>query len=133
MLIKNSEAKKEEEHLQHRLKVKGKMLLGLKQYPSLTLKEAFYHWYIKTTEKGEQLILRAAHNLVLYTSINKSTAFYRLLMAVRESHPPVSPSTKRLTIMLNAYTRLYIQRSKKDAFDLLVMKAQGKSPQLISI
>ena len=73
------------------------------------------------------LLLKATHNLVLHTSINKATAFYRLLMAVRDPYPPVPIATKRFTVMINAYTQMYMNKNKKHAFDLLVMKTQGKS------
>ena len=109
------------------------MLLALKQYPQLTLKEAFYRWFIKTTPYGEQIILTAAHNLVLYTNINKFSAFYRLLNAVRVPRKFIHPRTKRLTTMIYVFTKLYFDRSKKDAFDILLLKTKGKSKEYMSM
>lgn len=73
------------------------------------------------------MMLKAAHNLVLHTSINKVSAFYRLLMGIRAPKRYVHPQTKRLTTMLYAYTRIFFERTKKDAFDILLLKTQGKS------
>lgn len=34
------------------LKFKGKMLMGLKEYPRLNLKRAFWRWYLVSTGSG---------------------------------------------------------------------------------
>jgi hypothetical protein len=34
------------------LKFKGKMLMGLKEYPRLNLKRAFWRWYLVSTGTG---------------------------------------------------------------------------------
>ena len=34
------------------LKFKGKMLMGLKEYPRLNQKRAFWKWYLTTTATG---------------------------------------------------------------------------------
>ena len=59
------------------MKFKGKMLMGLKEYPRLNQKRAFWKWYLTTTATGENLFQKVSDNLVLYTNINKTTSFYR--------------------------------------------------------
>lgn len=113
------------EKLETNEKMKGKMLLGLKEYPRLNLKRAFWRWYLNSTGSGEELFLKAANNLVLYTNINKTTAFYRLLGTVRSRTKKVHPRVKRMTTMLYLYTRLFFDRTKRDAFDRI--KVLGKS------
>lgn len=34
------------------MKFKGKMLMGLKEYPRLNLKRAFWRWYLNSTGSG---------------------------------------------------------------------------------
>lgn len=122
-------ARETPEKIEASLKFKGKMLLGLKEYPRLNLRRAFWRWYLNTTGSGENLFQRAANNLVLYTNINKITAFYRLLGTVRSRHFKVHPRVKRMTTMLYLYARLFFDRTKRDAFNKI--KTQGKPRKLI--
>lgn len=121
-------ARETPEKIEASLKFKGKMLLGLKEYPRLNLRRAFWRWYLNTTGSGENLFQRAANNLVLYTNINKITAFYRLLGTVRSRHFKVHPRVKRMTTMLYLYARLFFDRTKRDAFNKI--KTQGKPRKL---
>lgn len=104
------------------------MLLGLKQYPRLNLKRAFWRWYLNTTGSGDNLFQRAASNLVLYTNINKTTSFYRILGTVRSRQFKVHPRVKRMTTMIYLYTRYFFDRTKREAFQKI--KGQGKSKKL---
>ena len=101
------------------LHVKGKLLLGLKEYPRQSKKSAFYYWYVKSTQTGESLLQRAANRLVLYTNINKTTAFYRLFRTVKGKKIVVAPKTKRMTMMLYLYSRIFVQRQKQEFFERL--------------
>ena len=47
--------------------------MGLKEYPRINKRHAFYSWYLRTTTMGESLLKKTADNLVLYTNINKTT------------------------------------------------------------
>lgn len=40
------------EQIDANMKFKGKMLMGLKEYPRLNLKRAFWRWYLNTTDTG---------------------------------------------------------------------------------
>ena len=120
------------EKLEANEKTKGKMLMGLKEYPRLNLKRAFWRWYLNSTGTGEDLFIKAANNLVLYTNINKTTSFYRLLGTVRsQTVRRVHPRVKRMTTMLYLYTRIFFDRTKRDAFDRI--KVEGKSRKVGSI
>ena len=87
------------------LKFKGKMLMGLKEYPRLNIKRSFWRWYLMSTGTGENFFQRAADNLVLYTNINKTTSFYRLFCKVKGRKKKVHPRVKRMTMMLYLYSR----------------------------
>jgi hypothetical protein len=52
------------------LKFKGKMLMGLKEYPRLNLKRAFWRWYLMSTGSGENL---SKELLITLCSIQTST------------------------------------------------------------
>jgi len=90
------------------LKFKGKMLMGLKEYPRLNLKRAFWKWYLTSTTTGENLFQRAADNLVIYTNINKTTSFYRLFSKIKGKKKKVHPRVKRMTMMLYLYSRIFV-------------------------
>lgn len=45
--------------------------MGLKEYPRLNLKRAFWRWYLTTTDTGESLFQKVSDNIVLYTHANK--------------------------------------------------------------
>jgi len=90
------------------LKFKGKMLMGLKEYPRLNLKRAFWRWYLTSTGTGENLFQRAADNLVLYTNINKTSSFYRLFSKIKGRKKKVHPRVKRMTVMLYLYSRIFV-------------------------
>lgn len=106
-------------------KFKGKMLMGLKEYPRLNLKRAFWKWYLTTTGTGENLFQKAADNLVLYTNINKTTSFYRLFSKIKGRKKKVHPRVKRMTVMLCLYTRIFAERQMRDFFEKV--KAKGGS------
>ncbi len=89
------------------LKLKGKALMGLKEYPRLNLKRAFWRWYLSSTDHGERLFQNAADKLVLYTNINKTTVFYRLFNTVKVRERKVDPKVKRMTVMFYLYTKIY--------------------------
>lgn len=129
-LLKNYGPAQSSEVVEANNKFKGKMLMGLKEYPRLNLRRAFWRWYIRSTDSGNDLILRAANQLVLYTNINKTTAFYRLLKTVR-SKVRVSPKMKRMTTMLYLYLRIYFDRTKRYAFDN--MRVEGKSNKIFAL
>ena len=95
------------------LKFKGKMLMGLKEYPRLNLKRAFWRWYLNSTGSGENLFTKTVNQLVLYTNINKTTSFYRLLGTVRSKLIKVHPRVKRMTTMIYLYTRIFFDRNKR--------------------
>lgn len=116
------------ENIEATIKMKGKMLLGLKEYPRLNLKRAFWRWYLNTTGSGDNLFQRAANNLVLYTNISKITSFYRLLGTVRSRLLKVHPRVKRMTTMLYLYTRYFFDRTKREAFQKI--RGQGKSKKI---
>lgn len=99
------------------LKLKGKVLFGLKEYPRYTKKHAFYSWYLKSTITGDSLLQRAADRLVLDTNINKTTAFYRLFKKVKGKKRVVSPKVKRMTTMIYLYSRIFFERQKQDFFE----------------
>lgn len=71
------------EQIDANMKLKGKALMGLKEYPRLNLRRAFWRWYLSTTDHGDRLFQNAADKLVLYTNINKTSFFYRLLNTVK--------------------------------------------------
>lgn len=116
------------EKIEATTKFKGKMLLGLKEYPRLNLKRAFWRWYLNSTGQGDNLFQKAANNLVLYTNINKTTSFYRILGTVRSRLVRVHPRVKRMTTMIYLYTRFFFDRTKREAFQKI--KGQGKSKKL---
>ena len=80
----------------------------MKEYPRQSKKNAFYHWYIKSTIAGTGMLQRAANKLVLDTNINKTTAFYRMFKQLKEKKNVVSPKAKRMTTMLYLYSRVFI-------------------------
>ncbi len=83
---------------------------------------------MNTTGSGDNLFQRAASNLVLYTNINKTTSFYRILGTVRSRQFKVHPRVKRMTTMIYLYTRYFFDRTKREAFQKI--KGQGKSKKL---
>jgi len=103
-------------------KFKGKMLMGLKEYPRLNLKRAFWRWYMVSTGTGENLFQRAADNLVLYTNINKTSSFYRLFSKVKGRKLKVHPRVKRMTVMLYLYSRIFVERNMRDFFEKIKVK-----------
>lgn len=106
-------------------KFKGKMLMGLKEYPRLNLKRAFWKWYLTSTGTGENLFQRVSDNLVLYTNINKTTSFYRLFSKIKGRKKKVPPRVKRMTVMLYLYSRIFVERNMRDFFEK--MKVKGGS------
>ena len=95
------------------LKFKGKVLMNLKEYPRMNLKRGFWRWYLQTTDVGQNLFQRAADNLVLYTNINKTTAFYRLFETVRHGRRIVSPKMKRMAYMMYLFSKNFFDRNKR--------------------
>ena len=99
------------------LKVKGKALMALKEYPRLNLKRAFWRWHLSTTDQGEKLFKRASDKLVLYTNINKTSFFYRLYNQVRVKQIKVDPKVKRMTVMFYLYTKIFFERPMRTFFE----------------
>jgi hypothetical protein len=87
--------------------------MQLKEYPRLNLKRAFWKWHLSTTSAGEYLFQRAADNLVLYTNINKTTAFYRLFNKSRRRMRNVPPRVKRMTTMVYLYSKIFFERNMR--------------------
>ena len=101
------------------LRLKGKVLMTLKQYPRLNFQKSLWHWYLNSTAMGEEMFHRVADSLVLYTNINRTSAFYRLLSGVRRRQKKVPPRVKRMTIMLFLYARIYAERNMKEIMNIL--------------
>ena len=96
--------------------------MGLKEYPRLNLKRAFWKWYLTSTGTGENLFQRAADNLVLYTNINKTSSFYRLFNKIKGRKKKVHPRVKRMTVMLYLYSRIFVERNMRDFFEKVKVK-----------
>ena len=109
------------------LNVKGRLLLSLKEYPRQGKKNAFYHWYIKSTIAGESMLQRFANRLVLDTYINKTTAFYRMFRQVKGKKKVVSPKAKRMTTMLYLYSRVFLERKKQEFFERFKMQFSNET------
>jgi hypothetical protein len=62
--------------------------------------------------------MRTANKLVLYTNINKITSFYRLISGLK-NRKQVPPHIKKMLTILHAYTKLSLDRTKKDVFTTL--------------
>ena len=105
------------ENLSNDQKYKAKILMGLKEYPRLNLKRAFWRWYLTSTGTGENLFQKAADNLVLYTNINKTSSFYRLFSKIKGRKKKVHPRVKRMTVMLVLYSRVFMNRCMRGFFD----------------
>lgn len=93
--------------------------MNLKDYPRLNLKRAFWRWYLNSTDTGTSLFQKASDNLVLYTNINKTTAFYRLFETVRAKRRKVNPKVKRMTVVLYLFSKVCFDRAKKEVFEKL--------------
>jgi hypothetical protein len=65
---------------------------------------------LSSTDHGDELFQNAADKLVLYTNINKTTFFYRLLNTVKVREIKVDPKVKRMTVMFYLYTKIYFER-----------------------
>lgn len=97
--------------------MKGKLLLSLKEYPRQNLRNAFYKWYITTSQTGQGLLQKMVTRLVLQTNVNKTTAFYRMFQKVKKTENYVSCKSKRLALVLYLYSRIYLQREKQEFFE----------------
>lgn len=86
---------------------------------------------MNTTDTGESLFQRAADQLVLYTNINKTTSFYRLFNKVKGRRRIVSPKTKRMTIMLYLYTKIFYDRHMREFFEKFKIAGAGKESQVV--
>lgn len=47
------------------LHVKGMLLMGLKEYPRQNKRNAFYSWYLKSTQSGQSYLQKMSNRLVL--------------------------------------------------------------------
>lgn len=101
--------------------------MGLKEYPRHNKKHAFYLWYLRSTDTGGSILQKVADQLVLNTNINKTTAFYRLFKKVKGKKRFVSPKTKRMTIMIYLYSRLFFERQKQEFFEKFKIYANKNS------
>jgi hypothetical protein len=63
--------------------------------------------------------VQAANNLVLYTNVNKITAFYRLFGQIRQGKKRIPPRVKRMAIFIHLFSKVYFDRLKKDAFNFV--------------
>lgn len=98
---------------------KARRLIDLNRYPVAHLKSVVWRWFLNTTSSGEYLFERAANNLVLYTNINKITAFYRIFREVRGRKKTISPRIRKIAIILHLYTRNIFSKDENFAFDRL--------------
>ena len=73
------------------------------------------------------MLQRVADQLVLYTNINKTTGFYRLFKKVKGKRKIVSPKTKRMTMMIYLYSRLFFERQKQEFFEKFKIYAYKNS------
>lgn len=112
-------------------KYRGRKLLSLNEHAKTNKRKCFWRWYLNTTGTGDNLFQKAANNLVLYTSVNKTTLFYRLLGTVRERRTNVHPRVKRMMTMLNFYIGIHVHRCLKKGFDQI--KLGGKSKRAIAL
>lgn len=94
----------------------------------MNLKRAFYRWYLQTTDVGQNLFQRAADNMVLYTNVNKTTAFYRMFETVRHQRRIVHPRVKRMTTVLYLFIKGFFDRPKREFFEKL--KLCGSNQQV---
>lgn len=106
------------------LRLKGKVLMGLKEYPRHNKKHAFYLWYLGSTSRGDNMFHKVADQLVLYTNINKTTAFYRLFKKIKGTKKLVSPKIKRMTMMIYLYSRIFFERRQQEFFEKMKIYAE---------
>jgi hypothetical protein len=66
---------------------------------------------------------KVADQLVLYTNINKTTAFYRLFKKFKGMKKMVSPKVKRMTMMIYLYSRIFFERRQQEFFEKLKIYA----------
>jgi len=116
------------EKIEANLRYKGKSLMNLKEYPRMNLKRAFYRWYLQTTDMGQNLFQRAADNMVLYTNVNKTTAFYRMFETVRVQRRIVTDDAKRRGFIFYLFIKRFYDRPQATFFEKF--KAMGASTQL---
>ena len=105
--------------------------MALKDYPNNSFRKCFWRWYLNTTGTGDNVFQKAANNLVLYTTVNKTTTFYRMLGTVRVRVTNVHPRVKRMMTMLNLYLGIYVHRTLKNGFDRI--KKGGKPKKLVAL
>ena len=93
------------------------MLLALKEYPRLSKRRAFYIWYLRTAKKGVKVLEKVANNFVLFTNINKTTAFYRMLKLsrLRTAFKTIMQAKRtHMARLIDILTRLIAMRTKID-------------------
>jgi hypothetical protein len=105
--------------------------MGLKEYPRLNLKRAFWRWYLTTTDTGESLFQKVSDNIVLYTHANKENTYYRFFKKAKGRRRKVNPKIKRLTMILCLYTKIFFNRQVREAFEMI--KYNGKPQKQIAI
>jgi hypothetical protein len=116
------------EKIEANLRYKGKSLMNLKEYPRMNMKRAFYRWYLQTTDMGKNLFQRAADNMVLYTNVNKTTAFYRIFETIRANRRIVTDDAKRRGFIFYLFLKRFYDRPQATFFEKL--KSVGGSAQL---
>lgn len=62
---------------------------------------------------GDSLFKKTADNLVLYTNVNKTTAFYRLFKTIMNRRNHVTPPAKRMAMMFYLFARIFVGRQKQ--------------------
>lgn len=112
-------------------KMKGKVLMNLKEYPRLNLKRAFWKWYLTTTDKGENLFQTVSDNLVLYTHTNKENVYYRLFKRLKGKRRKVSPKMKKMAFTLSLISKIFFYRNLREGFEGI--KYNGKPQRLVAI
>lgn len=93
-------------------------------YVQKTLRKAVWTWYL---HYSSDMFVRAANNLVLYTNINNITAFYRLLANIRGSRRKIPPHVKRMITIIHSYTKVFFDRTKKNAFEQIKVNNNQKN------
>ena len=76
-------------------------MLNLNYLVKLQLKNAFSNWRISQTKAGKNQLANLSDHLVLYSTIGKDNAFYRLLRLVRTKNHKLKLGTQKLEAIFN--------------------------------
>lgn len=100
--------------------------MKLNPYAQQKLKKVFWQWYLQETDNGMEQFVKLANVIVLYTNVNKTTVFYRLLMNIRDNRKKIPIGIRRTISFINVFTKLFFERAQKSAFDKLKQQLQLK-------